>query len=166
VSLQDYFTMLQLDELASPRARSSKQRASDRLLPWAARSADRVCQLRPRRKIKTDVLFCPTLYFGRGTENRLLIRTLLGLAQTDAKILCLLPSDAPCRQEIETQLALGGRSGQVSFVDPIASSNPVEAGLRSQVARIRGAPPLKRLSGFLSRTGLARRTKSYPASNT
>jgi hypothetical protein len=155
VSLQDYFTMLQLDELASPRARSSKQRASDRLLPWAARSADSFCQLRPRRKIKTDVLFCPTVYFGRGTENRLLIRTLLGLAQTDAKILCLLPSDAPCRQEIETQLAVGGRSGQVSFVDPIASSNPVEAGLRSQVARIRGRSAFEETVRILEPHGLS-----------
>jgi hypothetical protein len=155
VSLQDYFMMLQLDELAGPRVRPGKQRPSDRLVPWAVRTADRACQLRPRRKIKADVLFCPMPYFSRDTENRLLVRTLLGLAQTDAKILCLLPSDAPCRQTIETQLAVAGRSGQVTFVDPLASLNAVEAGLRSQMARIRGHSAFEETVRILHPHGLS-----------
>jgi hypothetical protein len=153
-SLQDYFMMLQLDELAGPRVRSGKQRASDRVVPWAVRTADRACQLRPRRKINADVLFCPMPDFSRATENRLLVRTLLGLAQTDAKILCLLPSDAPCRQAIETQLAVAGRSGQVTFVDPLASLNAVEAGLRSQMARIRGRSAFEETVRILQPHGL------------
>ena len=59
---------LQLDTLTSPRANSRDQRASSRLLAWAIRGADKVSQLRPRRKIKTDVLFCPNAVFQ--PENR------------------------------------------------------------------------------------------------
>src|ERR1700674_291372 len=138
VSLQDYFMMLQLDTLDSPRANSRDQRISRRLINWAIRSADKASQFRPRRKIKTDVLFCPMPHFSRKTETRFLVRSLLGLAQTDAKILCLLPANAPCREELDAQSAAAGRTGQVEFIDPAAPSNPVDARLRAEVALIRG----------------------------
>ena len=93
VSLQDYFLPLQSDTLTSPRAHPGDQRTANRLTTWAMRGADTISQPRPRRKIKTDVLFCPSPYFDRKTERQLLVRALLGLAQTDAKILCLLTAD-------------------------------------------------------------------------
>ena len=138
VSLQDYFMMLQLDTLTIPRANSRDQSASRRLINWAIRGADKISQFRPRRKIKTDVLFCPMPDSSRKTEARFLVRSLLGLAQTDAKILCLLPDNAPCRDEIDAQLAAAGRSGQVAFIDPTTPLDPIDARLRLEVARIRG----------------------------
>src|SRR3981081_4201817 len=77
VSLQDYFMMLQLDALTSPRVSSRNQGVSRRLINWAIHGPDKVSQFRPRRKIKTDVLFCPMPDFARKTETRFLIRSLL-----------------------------------------------------------------------------------------
>jgi hypothetical protein len=138
VSLQDYFMMLQLGTLTGPRSNFRDRSASSRLFTWAIQGADMVSQFRSRRRIKTDVLFCPIPYFSRKTENRFLMSALLGLAQTDAKIVCLLPSDAPCRAELDAQLAAAGRSSQVTFIDPCATSNPMEARMQSKVARMRG----------------------------
>ncbi len=137
-SLQDYFEALQLDTLTSPRVDSREQRASGRLRTWAIQGADKLSQIGRRRKIKADVLVCPNPDLRRKTEARFLVRTLLGLAETGAKILCLLPTDAPCRNELHAQLATAGRSGQVEFVDPSTALNPLEARLRSRVARMRG----------------------------
>ncbi|MGA7566710.1 MAG: hypothetical protein WBW53_11685 [Terriglobales bacterium] len=137
-SLHDYFMMLQLDTLISPRAKSRDQRTPRRLINWTIRGASNVSQFRPRRKIKADVLFCPMPDSSRRTESRFLVRCLLGLAQTDAKILCLLPANAPCRQELDAELAAARRSGQVTFIDPTTPLNPIDARLRLEVARIRG----------------------------
>lgn len=154
-SLQDYFMMLQMDTLTSPRFNSRDQRTSSRLLAWAIQGADIVSQLRPRQKIKTDVLFCPMPYFSRKAENRFLVRTLLGLAQTDAKIVCLLPSNAPCREEIDALLAAERRSGQVTFVDPMAPLSPVEARLRSKAATMRGCSAFEETARILEPHGLS-----------
>jgi hypothetical protein len=137
VSLQDYFMPLQMDSLTSPRINSARLRTRNRLITAAVHVADRVSRAGPRKKIKTDVLFCPIPYFQRKTENQFLVRTLLGLAQTDAKILCLMPLGAPCRHELDTQLATAGRSGQVTFLDPNTPSNSMESRLRWRVARMR-----------------------------
>src|SRR4029077_4780469 len=118
ISLQDYFEALQLDTLTSPRANSREQRVSSRLVSWAIHGADKVSQFRPRRKIKADVLVCPNPDLSRKTEALFFVRKVLGLVQTDAKILCLLPTGAPCRNELNAQLAAAGRSGQVTFIDP------------------------------------------------
>jgi hypothetical protein len=138
VSLQDYFLMLQLDKRTSPRAGAPDLKTVRRPVRWAIQAADGVSQIGPRRRIKADVLFCPMPYFERKSETQFLVRTLLGLAQTDATILCLLPAGAPCREELDTQLAAVGRAGQVTFFDPAAPLNPLEARLRSEVARLRG----------------------------
>jgi hypothetical protein len=137
VSLQDYFMMLQVDTLNSDRVHSCDQNTSRRLITGAIYAADRVSRFRPRRTIKTDVLFCPMPDFRRKTETNFLVRSLLGLAQTDARILCLLPASAPCRGTLDAQLAAAGRSGQVTFIDPVPPLNPIEARLRSEVAGMR-----------------------------
>jgi hypothetical protein len=152
-SLQDYFLPLHLDAQSSPLVNSGDQRATNRLLALAIHGADKVNQLRPRRKIKTDVLFCPVPYFERKTENQFLIRTLLGLAQTDAKILCLLPAGARCRSELDDRLVAAGRSGQVTFLDP-APSSPIEARLCSMAARVRASSALERVVQILTPHGL------------
>src|ERR1017187_888999 len=126
-SLQDYFHPLQLDMLTSRREQSDGQRSSGTLVTWAIQGADRISQLGSREKIKTDVLFCPIPHVNGKSENGFLVRTLLGLAQTDAKILCLLPAGASCRDELDTQLKAAGRSGQITFIDPVAPLNPIEA---------------------------------------
>ena len=88
ISLQDYFLPLQSDAFVSRRANSGDHGAFNRLITWAIQGADQVSQLRRRQQIKADVLFFPIPYFARKTENQFFIRTLLGLAETDATILC------------------------------------------------------------------------------
>lgn len=136
--LQDYFMMLQLDTPAGPRGHSNNRRNSMRLVNWAIHGASKISSLQSHRKLKADVLFCPMPNFTRQTETRFFIKSLIGLAQTDATILCLLPDGAPCRAEIDAQLAAAGRSGQVTFVDPVSPSGPIDARLRSEAARMRG----------------------------
>src|ERR1700679_1359899 len=136
--LKDYFLQLQMNTLMSFRGTSNDRRATNPMAKWAIQVADRISQIRRPQKIKTEILFCPMPYFDRKTENQFLVRTLLGLAQTDASILCLLPDYAQCREEIDARLAAAGRSKQVSFLDPSAHFNPVEARLRPIAARARG----------------------------
>src|ERR1700733_2474541 len=123
IRLQDYFMQLQLGTLTSSLVSSRHQRPANPLLSLAIRGAEKVGRLLSHRRYKADVLFCPTPYFDRRTENRLTIRTLLGLAQTDAKILCLMEAGAPFRKELDPQLTAAGRKNQVEFVDPTASLN-------------------------------------------
>src|SRR5580704_3266865 len=136
-ALQDYFSALQLDTPASPRIGSRERSSADRLFNSVSRSFAKVGAFSPHKKIKTDVLFCPTPYFDRDAENQFRIRALLGLAETDAKILCLLPRDTRFRGQLDDRLAAAGRTGQVTFLDPTASSGPMDQRLRSMRARVR-----------------------------
>jgi hypothetical protein len=162
IRLQDYFMQLQLGISTSSIVSSRHQRPANPLLGLAIRSAEKFGRLLSRRKYKTDVLFCPTPYFDRRTENRLTIRTLLGLAQTDAKILCLMEAGAPFRKELDTQLAAVGRANQVEFVDPTASLNMIDARLRVRTARMRAWSTLQEVAGILGldTLNLARQTQS------
>lgn len=135
---QDYFEALASDTLAGPHANASRRSVTDRIINRAIRSAGRVGQARPRHKIKTDVLFCPNPGFGRKTEVRFLIRTLLALAQMDAKVLCLLPAGAPSQDQLNAELATVGRRGQVVFMDPAAPWDRKESFLLGKSGRIRG----------------------------
>src|ERR1700678_4373117 len=155
VSLQDYFLALQLDTLTSPRLTSGDLHATNTLIKSAVQSIGSVGRLRARRKIKTDVLFCPVPYFARKAENDFLVRALLGLAQTDAKILCLLPTDAPCRHEMDDRLAAAGRSRQVEFLDPTASLNSMDARWLSMAGRARSRAALRRTVRVLEPHGLS-----------
>src|ERR1035441_495713 len=103
VSLQDYFLPLQ-GKMNGLRFNHGDQRPSKRSFASAPLGANKVSRLLRRKKIKADVLFCPAPYFLRNTETQFLIRALLGLAQTDSTILCLLPLDAPCRDELNARL--------------------------------------------------------------
>jgi len=154
-SLQDYFEALQLDTLTSPRAKVRGRSASSRVKTWALQAANKAARLHHRQKIKTDVLFCPNQDFSRKTEICFLTRALLGLAETDAKILCLLPGDAPCRDELDGQLATAGRSGQVTFLDPTSPLDPVDARLRWRVARMRGRSAFEETVRILEPHGLS-----------
>ncbi len=131
IELQDYFLQLQMDTLMSFRATPGDRRAKNPMAKWGIQVADRVSQIRRPQKIKTEILFCPIPYFDRKTENQFLVRTLLGLAQTDAAILCLLPGYAPCREELDARLAAAGRSEQVIFLDPIQTFQPGGSALAS-----------------------------------
>ena len=155
VSLQDYFLPLQLDTLNCARVNSRDLPDSSRLVHWATLGANKVSQLRPRTRVKADVLFCPMPYFSRKTETQLFIRTLIGLAQTDATILCLLPVDAPCRGELDEQLTAAGRSRQVTFIDPASSLNPLEGRLLSMAARMRGSSAFEETVQILEPHGLS-----------
>ena len=155
IKLQDYFLQLQMDTLTSLRATSDDRRATNPMAKWAIGVADRISQIRRPQKIKTEILFCPMPYFDRKTENQFLVRTLLGLAQTDATILCLLPAYAPCREELDARLAAAGRSKQVIFLDPSTPFNPVEARLRPIAARMRGRAAFEETVQILEPYGLS-----------
>jgi hypothetical protein len=154
VGLQDYFLALQSDMSAGPSLNPSRIRVTDRPVATAIRTFDTVRRLRPRRRIKTDVLFCPIPYFERKTENQFLVRALLGLAQTDAQILCLLPNNAPCRGELDERLATAGRSGQVTFLDPSNASDTTDARLCALGGRIRARSALRETLQILEPHGL------------
>jgi hypothetical protein len=154
-SLQDYFMMLQLDRLSGARANYSPLSASDRLIGKAIRTTDKLNLFRGRPRVKADVLFCPMPDFARKTETQFLIRTLIGLAQTGATILCLLPDHAPCRSELDMQLAAIGRSGQVTFVDPSAPLNRTDARLRTMVSKVRAHKAFEETLGILEPCGMS-----------
>jgi len=158
-SLQDYFLQLQLDSLTAPRASLKDLRNSKRLGAWAVHRADQVNNVRKRRNVKADVLFCPMPYFGRQSENRFLIRALLGVAQAGATILCLMPDDAPCRAEIDDRLGALGLAGQVKFIDPIAPSNPFDARIRRRLTRLRAELAFEKTVSILEPHGLSPSTE-------
>jgi hypothetical protein len=153
-SLQDYFMMLQLDSWASPRVRSDSRSAKDQLISWLIQGADKINRFRGRPKLKADVLFCPMPDLSRKTEQQFLIRILLGLAQTDATILCLLPARAPFRSELDAQLAAMGRSGQITFVDPLASLSRLDARLNWRFSRVRAQTAFRNTVEILEPYGL------------
>jgi hypothetical protein len=155
ISLQDYFMQLQMDPLTGLHSRTGDRHPPSQLVSRAIHSANWVSRLGHSKRIKTDVLFCPIPYFGRKTENKLLARTLLGLAQTDAKILCLLPGGAPCRGELDAQLEAVGRKGQVEFIDPAAASNSFEARTRVRLSRMRGRSAFETVLSILEPHGLS-----------
>ena len=90
------------------------------------------------RRIKTDILFSPTLYFGRKTEVHFLKRTLLGLADTGAQILCLLPLYTPLHRNLELELTAAGRERQVTFLDPETPLNSLDMRTHALAAELRG----------------------------
>ena len=155
VALQDYFLALQMDTFSTDRADSRRQRTHSKLLAGAVRGVDKIGRLYPRRRIKVDVLLCPAPYFSRKTEIRFFLRVLLALAQTDAKILCLLPTSAPCRSEADAQLASLGRAGQVIFIDPDSPLNQLEGCTRPKVARMRARSAFRQTVQILEPLGLA-----------
>jgi len=153
---QDYFEAFALDTLAGAPAKAGRQGASGRLLNWAIHGASLANRVRPRAKIKTDVLFCPSPVFGRKTEARFLVRTLVALGQTDAKILCLLPAGAPSIEELNAHLAAAGCSrGQVAFIDPAAPWNGDVPALQARVSRLRGQAAFDEAIQILEPHGLS-----------
>lgn len=154
VHLQDYFLALQF-AMRSAEGGSRAQDVSNRFMNWAIQTADSVGRFQSRRKFKCDVLYCPHPYFERKTENEFLVRTLLGLAETDAKILCLMSNSAPVRYQLEMKLAAMGRHKQVTFLDPFGSMNPVASRLFAMVARMRGRTALEKTIQILEPHRLA-----------
>ena len=134
-------------ELASPR----------RLISSAMRGADTVNRIRGRKGRKYDVIVCPNQHFGRETETKLFIRTVLGVAGTGARTLCLIPNNAFCRNTLQEQLKAAGRTGQVEFLDPTDSSNQVESRLRKKIAAARGQRAFAKVVRVLEPVGLSPR---------
>jgi hypothetical protein len=155
VSLQDYFHALDSDMFYGSRSVPSDRAAVKPLVAWSFHVADKARQVFKPRKFKTDVLFCPTPYGGRKTEDRFLARTLLGLAKTGAEILCLLSVNAPFRQELELELKVAGCGKQITFLDPAIPLNPVDRRTRSIAARLRGRAAFEKTVQILEPRGLS-----------
>jgi hypothetical protein len=154
-ALQDYFMQLQMDIRTEATVQSQKRGGIKRLVGAAIHGVGKAAKLLPRKEIKVDVLYCPMPYFGRKTENRFLIQVLVGLVQTEATILCLMPNEAPCREEIESRLHMMGRRSQVQFIDPMALSNSVQACVHRRGAQNRGRKDFERSSEILKPYGLS-----------
>jgi hypothetical protein len=154
VNLQNYFHALDEGMFYGVRRSPGTRVPINRLLSWPFHGAYKASQVLKPKKVKTDILFCPTPYFARKTENRFVARTLLGLAQTGGEILCLLPAYTPFRQELESELAAAGYSKQVRFLDPGMVFNPVESRMRSIAARFRGRAAFEKIAQILEPHGL------------
>ena len=154
VTLQDYFRAVDNEVFAGSRNMPSVAKPAKPRLIWPFIAANRATQSLGSRKIKTDVLFVPTLYFGRKTEVRLLTKTLIGLAQTGAEILCLLSAIAPFKKELDLELEAAGRSKQVTFLDPATSFSPLEGRMRAKAARFRGHAAFEETVQILEPYGL------------
>jgi len=155
VNLQDYFHALDFNLFYDQNGGSSRPSSVNPLAVRSFQIADRASRVFKPRKIKTDIVFCPTPYFGRKTEIQLLIRTLLGLAQTGAEILCLLPTHAPFRKELDAQLESAGHSKQIKFLDPEIPQSPVEGQLRRIAAKLRGRAAFEEIVQILEPYGLS-----------
>lgn len=153
-SLHDYFMPLQMSALSRARP-SSNGSNPDLRKSLPIRIADHVSRMRDRRKIKADVLVCPNPDSGRRTETRFLIRQLLGIAETGASILCLLPSNTTSRGEIDAALEAAGRRKQVQFLDPANPLNPAESSIRRRMARIRAQSAFADTIQLLETIGLS-----------
>ena len=154
-SFHDYFHPLQMDSVDSPRATSGDSGRSRRFRLNALRTANEIGTAGSRRKIKTDVIICPNQHFGRRTETEFFVRTVLGVAETGAKILCLIPDATPCKAELNAKLMAAGRSSQVGFLDPTAPVNRVEARLIPRLARMRGHAAFEEAVQLLEPFGLS-----------
>lgn len=145
---------LQLETLTSAGVGSGKHSLVKPRFILPVRALDKLSGLFTTRRYKADVLFCPAPYFDRKTENRLTVRTLVALANTGATILCLMPADEPLHRELAAELATVGRTNQVEFLDPTASSNPIDARLRARAAKLRAWSALHQIAGVLEPYGL------------
>jgi hypothetical protein len=154
-SLQDYFQALDMAMFEGPSGIRGDQTSTNPFLAWSFNAADTVAQVFKPRKIKTNILFCPMPYCSRKTENRLLVRTLLGLAETGAEILCLHPMYAPFRKELEIELTEAGYGKQIKFLDPGMSFNPIEARTRAIAGRLRGRAAFDKTIQILEPYGLS-----------
>lgn len=153
-ALQDYFMRLQMDVRNEVDAQYKSNGNVGRIADLAIGIAEEAIKCLPRREIKADVLYCPLPYFERKTENGLLIRTLLGLAETEASIICLMSDSAPCRSELESQLGIMGRRGQVQFIDPMALSSPIGARVRKLSVQFRGKREFEKVTEILEPYGV------------
>lgn len=156
-TLQDYFMELQLAKMTGTPVRSSELPRERRVVSSAMRTADRVNRFRLRRPRKYDVIICPDQHFSRPTETSFFTRTVLGAAETGAKILCLLPYDAPCQSFLHEQLKSAGRTSQVELLDPAISADRVEASLRKRVSAERGREAFARTVRILEPFGISPR---------
>src|SRR5215831_3628948 len=154
-SLQDYFYALDLDVFGRARDTVRPRVSVNRLKAWSFRAFDKATRRVTSRTIKTDVLFAPTLYFGRKTEVQLLRRTLLGLVETGAEILCLLPRYAPFHQDLESELASAGRGKQVTFLDPELPLSAADGRTRTLAAKLRGRTAFAKAVEILAPFGLS-----------
>jgi hypothetical protein len=161
-SLQNYFQALDIDVFSRPREFVSARRSINSFKAWSFRAADKATRIVKSRKIKTDILFSPTPYFSRKSEVRFLARTLLGLANTGAEILCLLPLYSSIHLEMESELNAAGCGGQVKFVDPEMPLSSVDERMRPIAAELRGRMAFAKTVEILEPHGLSPTRWSLP----
>ena len=162
VSLQDYFHALDFNMFYDQNNVCYNPPSVNPLALWLFRAANSTSRIFKPRRIKTDVLFCPTPYFGRKTEVQFLIRTLLGLGQTGAEIVCLLPTHAPFRKELDAQLEAAGYFKQIRFLDPGIPYSPIEGQFRVVAAKLRGRAAFDETVQILEPYGLSPTSSALP----
>ncbi|MGC1421009.1 MAG: hypothetical protein WA354_12125 [Terracidiphilus sp.] len=161
-NLQDYFHLFDTDVFSRPRDSVTPRTSINRYKSWSFRAVDKATQIVKRRRIKTDILFSPTPYFGRQTEIRFLARTLLGLAKTGAEILCLLPQYSSIHRQMELELEAAGCGKQVTFLDPEIPFNSIDERMRPIAAQLRGRAVFAKAVEILAPYGLSPTRWSAP----
>ena len=161
-SLQEYFHAFDIDVFSRPRDSVKPRMSINPAKAWSFRAADKVTRIGKSQRIKTDILFSPTPYFGRKTEIRLLASTLLGLAKTGAEILCLLPLYGAVHKEVELELTAAGCGKQVTFLDPETPLNWVDERMRPIAAQLRGRRAFAKAIEILEPYGLSPTRWSLP----
>ncbi len=162
VSLQNYFQALDIDVFSRARDSISARKSINPFKAWPFHAADKATRIIKSRRIKTDVLFSPTPYFGRKTEVRFFARTLLGLAKTGAEILCLLPLYSSIHLAMESELEAAGCGRQVTFLDPEMPLNSVDERMRPIAAQLRGRKDFAKTVEILEPYGLSPTRWSLP----
>ena len=153
-TLRQYFMQLQIKMQTSAGLGSNGATPIEPRFKLPVRAVNKLIKASRGEKFRADILFCPAPYFDRRTENKLTERTLMGLVNTGATVVCLLPSGEAVRHRLETQLAATGRTTQVMFLDPVAPSNRFEARLRYTAARVRAWSALQVIAGILDPLGV------------
>src|SRR5579863_7702918 len=136
-TLQDYFHPLQLDLLDSARARAGHDSHNKDFWTGALHRTLKFSTSGNRHRLKADVLVCPSQHFGRRSETLFFFRTVLGVAEIGAKVLCLVPDGEPSKVELNSLLERAGRRGQVEYFDVRAAENQIEARLAPRIAKKR-----------------------------
>lgn len=153
-ALQDYFHPLQLDLLDSARARAGNEPRNKSFWTSALHGSLRFGTSAHRQRMKADVLVCPSQHFGRRSETLFFFKTVLGVAETGAKVLCLVPDGEPSIAELDLLLEKAGRKEQVEYFDVRAAENQIEARLAPRIAKKRAKATFDEVVQLLEPHGL------------
>ena len=136
-SWQCFFEALQMDTLGDSPATPSYRAMMHHLANKAIIGGSRAFRQR-RKRVKADVLLCPTPYFSRESEMHLFLKILIGIAKTGRSIACLMPRDVPCSLELNHLLDAHNLRSRIHFIDLLGDLNLIERPLLRKAGLAQG----------------------------